>query len=265
MMDLGLHDKVVLVTGSTAGIGFAAATQFAREGAEVIVHGRSLARVETAMELLREHVPNARLRAAAGDLATAEGAAAVIASAPMVDVLVNNVGIFEATAFEDITDSDWTRFFETNVMSGVRMARHYLPAMLTRGWGRIQFISSESGIMTPAEMVHYGLTKTAQLALVQGLAARTTGTGVTVNAILPGPTRTEGVTTYLEGLAESLGMSVEQTERDFFAKTRPTSLLQRFAEPEEIASMIVYSASARATATNAAGLRVDGGIIRGLI
>lgn len=264
-MDLGLNDKVVLVTGSTAGIGFSAATAFAQEGAEVILHGRSLARVEAAMEQLKQRVPQARLRAAAGDLATAEGAAAVIAAAPHVDVLINNVGIFEATAFEDITDAEWTRFFETNVMSGVRLSRHYLPKMLERNWGRIQFISSESAIMTPAEMVHYGMTKTAQLSLVQGLAAQTTGTGVTVNAILPGPTRTEGVTTYLAGLAETLGLTVEETERDFFAKTRPSSLLRRFAEPEEIASMIVYAASTRSTATNSAGLRVDGGLIRGVI
>lgn len=263
-MDMGLRGKVVLVTGSTAGIGFAAATTFAQEGAEVVLHGRSLSRVEAAVERLRERVPDARLRAVAGDLSDPEGAMAVIEGAPVVDVLVNNAGIFEATAFEEISDADWTRFFETNVMSGVRLARHHLSGMLERGWGRILFISSESAIKTPVEMVHYGVTKTAQLALVQGLAERTSGTGVTVNAVLPGPTRTEGVISWLAGLAAAEGIDVEQAERDFFVKMRPTSLLQRFAEPNEVASMIVYAASERATATNGVGLRVDGGMLRQL-
>jgi NAD(P)-dependent dehydrogenase (short-subunit alcohol dehydrogenase family) len=265
-MDLGLHGKRALVTGSTAGIGFATAVELAREGAAVWVNGRTEARVEAAVKKVQAAAgATSQVRGVAADLATAEGAARVISAAPDLDVLVNNVGIFEAKPFADISDVDWTHFLEVNVLSGVRLSRHHLPRMLQRGFGRILFISSESGLQIPAEMIHYGVTKTAQLGLSRGLAELTRGTAVTVNSILAGPTRSEGVGQFVEGMARQLGRSGAEVERDFFQNARPTSLLQRFETPEEIAGLVTFVASARASGVNGAALRVDGGVVRAIV
>jgi len=263
-MDLQLQGKQALVTGSTAGIGFAAALGLAREGAEVVVNGRTQARVDQAAERIRTQVPGAQVRAVAADLSHAEGCAALISAVPELDVLVNNLGIFEPKDFADISDADWLRFFETNVMSGVRLSRHYLSGMRARDWGRIVFVSSESGVQIPAEMIHYGMTKTAQLAIARGLAETTVGTGVTINSVLPGPTRSEGVATFVEQIARQRGIAFEAMEREFFETARPSSLLRRFAAVEEVANMILYACSAASSATNGAALRVDGGIVRAI-
>ncbi|HSP18000.1 MAG TPA: SDR family oxidoreductase, partial [Myxococcaceae bacterium] len=214
---------------------------------------------------VRERHPAAAVRGVAADLGTAEGCARLVREVPGVDVLVNNLGIFAAVPFEDISDADWMRFFEVNVMSGVRLARAYLPGMKARNWGRILFISSESALQIPVEMIHYGTTKTAQLAVSRGLAETTRGSGVTVNAILAGPTRSEGVEGFVEGLAAQQGVSPAQVERDFFSTARPTSLLQRFATPEEIAALAVFVAGGPASAVNGAALRVDGGVVRAIV
>jgi len=264
-MDLQLTGRRALVTGSTAGIGFAIASALAAEGAHVVLNGRDAPRCAAALERLRAAQPGARLDAAPADLATAGGCARLIEAAGEVDLLVNNLGIFEPRPFEAIADDDWTRFFEVNVMSGVRLARHHLPRMKQRGFGRVVFISSESGVCPPGDMVHYGMTKSAQLSVSRGLAETCAGTGVTVNAVLPGPTRTEGVGAFLERLARDAGRSVADAERDFFAHARPTSLLRRFIEPPEVAAMVAYVCSPRAAATNGAALRVDGGVVRALI
>jgi NAD(P)-dependent dehydrogenase (short-subunit alcohol dehydrogenase family) len=264
-MDLGLTGKNVLVTGSTAGIGFAAALGFAREGAHVVVNGRSEPRVRTAVDAISKEVPNARVRGVDADVSTAAGCAALLAEVPNVDVLVNNAGIFEPKPFEEISDDDWQRFFETNVLSGIRLARHYLSGMIARKWGRIVFISSESGVQIPVEMIHYGMTKTAQLAVARGLAERTKGTGVTVNSVLPGPTRSEGVGDFVRSLAKQQSVTEAQVEKDFFTTARPSSLIGRFASPEEIANLIVYTSSAAASATTGAALRVDGGVVRSIV
>jgi NAD(P)-dependent dehydrogenase (short-subunit alcohol dehydrogenase family) len=259
-MDLHLTDKLALVSGSTKGIGHAIAVGLAREGARVIVNGRSQASVDEALATLRSRVPGAKAEGFAGDLSDARQIDALVKRHAAVDVLVNNLGIFEPKPFEHIPDADWQRFFEVNVMSGVRLSRAYLPKMKAKNWGRIVFISSESGIQIPVEMVHYGMTKTAQLALSRGLAEGCAGTGVTVNSVLPGPTRSEGVSDFLTKL--SGGKSFEEFEKEFFAKARPSSLLKRFATPEEVANMVVYVCSEAASATNGAALRVDGGVVR---
>ncbi len=264
-MDLQLEGKRALVTGSTAGIGLAAALGLAREGTSVVVNGRTQARADAAAQAIRDLVPGAEVRSVAADLASAEGCAALIAAVPDLDVLVNNVGIFEPKPFEDIPDADWLRFFETNVMSGVRLSRHYIKGMRERDWGRIVFVSSESGVQIPPEMIHYGMTKTAQLAIARGLAETTAGTGITVNSVLPGPTRSEGVGTFVERLAEQRGIDLAALEREFFESARPSSLLKRFATVEEVAAMIVYVCSAAASATNGAALRVDGGVVRAIV
>lgn len=264
-MDLGLQDKRVLVSGSTAGIGLAAARAFAREGAHVTINGRTPTRVEAAMATIRGDVPDARLEGVAADLGTAAGVEAMLRARPEVDVLINNLGIFEPTPFEEISDADWLRFFETNVMSGVRLCRAYFPGMLARNWGRIVFVSSESAVQIPAEMIHYGMTKTAQIAVARGLAERTAGTGVTVNTVLPGPTMSEGVGDFVRELARGRGVDGAVVEREFFQKVRPSSLIRRFASPDEVADMIVYVASSRASATNGAALRVDGGVVRAIL
>lgn len=264
-MDLQLDGKLALVTGSTAGIGLAIARALAREGAVVVVNGRTDERVEQAIAGIREAHAGARLEPLAADLGTAEGAEAAIRRFPELDILVNNLGIFEPRPFEEITDADWQRFIEVNFMSGVRLSRHHLPRMKARGWGRILFIASESAVNIPVEMIHYGVTKTMQVALARGLAETTAGTGVTVNSILPGPTRSEGVETFIHDLAKAQGLSPEEVERDFFRQARPSSLLQRFATTDEVASMVAYVASPLASATNGAALRVDGGVVRSIL
>lgn len=260
-MDLYLTDKTALVTGSTAGIGLAIARHLLQEGARVVINGRTQARIDAALDQLRRAVPGAHASGIPADFSDADAAGALVETLPAVDILVNNVGIFEPQAFVDIPDVDWYRLFEVNVMSGVRLSRAYLPGMLAQNWGRIVFISSESGVQIPAEMVHYGMTKTAQLAVARGVAQCTAGTAVTVNAVLPGSTRSEGAERFLHELAESRGMSQEAVERDFFETVHPSSLLQRFATTDEVAHLVVYLCSPRASATNGAALRVDGGTV----
>ncbi len=263
-MDLGLEGKRALVTGSTAGIGYAAARALAAEGAHVTVNGRTAARVDAALQQLRREVKGASVDGIAADLGTADGCAALVARLPEVDVLVNNVGIFEPKPFEEIPDADWMRFFEVNVMSGVRLSRHYVRGMRARNWGRIVFVSSESGLQIPAEMIHYGMTKTAQLAVARGLAETLAGTGVTVNSVLPGPTASEGVGQFVAQMAAARGVDAATVEREFFATARPSSVIRRFATPEEVAAMIVYICSAPASATTGAAVRVDGGVVRSI-
>ncbi|ADO71312.1 SDR family NAD(P)-dependent oxidoreductase [Stigmatella aurantiaca] len=264
-MKLSLSGKTALVTGSTAGIGLAAAVGLAREGAHVILNGRTEERVKRAREQVLESIPGAQVSGVAADFSSAKGAAAVTSAFPQVDVLVNNVGIFEPKPFEQIPDEDWLRFFETNVMSGVRLSRFYFPKMKAQGWGRIVFVSSESAVQIPSEMIHYGMTKTAQVAVARGLAELTTGTGVTVNTVLPGPTSSEGVEQFVAELGRTQGVDAKQAERDFFTHARPTSILKRFILPEEVANLIVYVCSPHASATNGASLRVDGGVVRAIL
>jgi NAD(P)-dependent dehydrogenase (short-subunit alcohol dehydrogenase family) len=258
-MDLELRNRRALVTGSTLGIGFAIARGLAAEGAIVVVNGRKQDSVDKAIARIRKEVPGAQVEGVAADAGTAEGAQAVFARVPSVDILVNNLGIFEPKPFFEIQDSDWMRFFEVNVVSGVRFARHYAPGMRERGWGRILFVSSESALQIPKEMIHYGTTKTAQLSISRGLALELVNTGVTVNALLPGPTRTEGVQDFLQSLANGSGTTVQEAEAGFFQTARPTSLIRRFASPEEVANLAVYLCSPRASATTGAAMRVDGG------
>jgi len=260
-MDLGLQNRRALVSGSTAGIGYAIATQLAREGAEVIVNGRTEARVADALKSIRAAVPQAKLLGAALDLGTRAGVEQLVARFADVDVLVNNLGIFEPKSFSDIPDEDWLKLFETNVLSGVRLARHYVTGMKARGWGRLIFISSESAIDVPVEMIHYGVTKTAQVALASGLAKDCVGSGVTSNSILVGPTASEGVGVFVKQLADKNGLTEAQMEAEFFKTARPGSLLKRFIEPAEVASLVAYVASERASATTGAALRVDGGLL----
>jgi NAD(P)-dependent dehydrogenase (short-subunit alcohol dehydrogenase family) len=264
-MDLQLTGKRALVTGSTRGIGFATAAALARENATVIVNGRSEATVTAAVSRITEATPDADVRGVAADLSSAEGAKLLTERVPEVDILVNNMGIFEPKPFEEISDADWLRFFETNVLSGIRLSRHYFPTMKSRNWGRIIFVSSESGINIPPEMIHYGMTKSAELAVARGMAETTVGTGVTVNSVLPGPTSSEGVVTFVEQMAEGRGVSVEQMEKEFFQTARPSSLLQRFTTPEEVSNLIVYVCSPLSAATNGAALRVDGGVVRSMV
>jgi NAD(P)-dependent dehydrogenase (short-subunit alcohol dehydrogenase family) len=264
-MELGLQGKSALVTGSTAGIGLAIAEGLAREGVRVIVNGRTEQRVNAAISDIKKNNPQAQVTGIAADMGTAAGTDRVVSSLPHVDILVNNVGIFEPKAFEKISDADWTRTFDVNVMSAVRLCRTYFGKMIEKKWGRIIFISSESGVNIPAEMIQYGVTKTAQLALARGLAEMTKGTAVTVNSVLPGPTRSEGVATFLEQLAKKEGRDLKDVEHEFFEKVRPSSLIQRFASTEEVANMVVYVASTASSATNGASLRVDGGVVRSIV
>ena len=263
-MDLGLNGRRALVTGSTAGIGFATALALAREGTRVTVNGRTEARVGAAVKAIADQVPGAEVAGVAADLGGAEGCAAVTRKVPELDILVNNMGVFEPKPFEEIPDEDWIRFFEANVMSGVRLSRHYLPGMRARDWGRIVFVSSESALQIPVEMIHYGMTKTAQLAVARGLAESLTATGVTVNSVLPGPTNSEGVGEFIARLARSRGVDPADAEREFFATARPSSIIQRFATPDEVAAMIAYVCSEQASATTGAALRVDGGVVRAI-
>lgn len=259
-MDLKLASKIALVTGSTKGIGLAIAKSLAREGAKVIVNSRSEDSLKAAQSEIHSELPNAKIECFAGDLSTAAAAELLQKKYSALDILVNNLGIFEPKPFEEIPDADWRRFFEVNVLSGVRLSRLYLPGMKKQNWGRIVFISSESGIQIPTEMIHYGMTKTAQLAVSRGLAETCAGTGVTVNSVLPGPTRSAGVDEFVSQL--SGGKPFEEFEKEFFRSVRPSSLLQRFATTDEVASLVTYVCSPLASATNGAALRVDGGVIR---
>ena len=264
-MYLKLTDKVVLVTGSTAGIGFAIARSLASEGAHVYLNGRTQERVDRAMAAIRSQAAAGKVDGIASDFSSAAGAETVIAKLPNVDVLVNNVGIFEPKPFAKIPDADWYRFFEINVMSGVRLARHYLTGMLKKNWGRILFISSESAVQIPPEMVHYGMTKTAQIAVARGIAESVAGTGVTVNSILAGPTASEGVGGFVEAMAKQQNKSKEAIEKEFFDHVRPSSLLKRFATVDEVAAMVTYVAGELSSATNGAALRVDGGVVKAIL
>ena len=260
-MDLQLKDRLALVSGSTAGIGNAIASALAHEGARVIVNGRTAAAVDAAVAAIEEKTGTATL-GFTGDLSTAEAAEELARQHPGIQILVNNLGIYEARAFEEITDADWQRLFDVNVMSGIRLARLCLPAMKRANWGRIIFISSESGVQIPVDMIHYGMTKTAQLAISRGLAESVAGTGITVNCVLPGPTRSRGVNDFVDALAKAQGKTFSEFEKDFFEKVRPTSLIKRFATPEEVASLVTYLASPVASATTGAALRVDGGVVK---
>jgi NAD(P)-dependent dehydrogenase (short-subunit alcohol dehydrogenase family) len=263
-MDLQLSDKTALITGATSGIGFAAAAEFAREGASVIINGHQAAQTEQAVARLLDAVPGATARGITADVGTAEGIQRLIDAACDADILVNNVGIYAPQPFESITDADWLRFFEVNVMSGVRLARHHLGRMLARNWGRIIFVSSESAVQVAPDMLHYSMTKAAQLSVSRGLAELTAGTAVTVNAVLPGPTWTEGMGSYVGGMAREKGLTNAEMQKMVFSVGRPTSLLQRFATPDEVANMITYLASPLASATNGAAVRVEGGVLRSI-
>lgn len=264
-MDLKLKDRRSLVSGSTAGIGYAIALELAREGAVVIVNGRTQARVDKAVADILREVPNAKLQGVAADLGTVDGIATLITRVPEIDVLVNNLGIFEPRSFEQISDDEWLRMFQVNVMSGVRLSRAYLPTMKRNGWGRVIFISSESAVQVPVEMIHYGMTKTAQVAIASGLAKDCASSGVTVNSILVGPTASEGVTTFVKQLADKNGLTDQQMEEEFFRSARPTSLIKRFISPSEVASLVTLVASERSSAITGAALRVEGGLLSGIL
>ncbi len=260
-MKIDLSGKTALVTGSTAGIGYGIAKGLAAAGADVALNGRSPATVDAAVKKLAAEVSGSKVRGIAADVSTSAGCKALVAALPDVDILVNNAGIYGAKDFFEIPDEDWSRIFEVNVMSGVRMARAYMKGMLKRNWGRIVFISSESALNIPAEMIHYGTTKTAQLSISRGLALLTHGTAVTVNSVLPGPTMSDGVETFVKDLAKQNGEPVDEAASNFVKQNRPTSLLQRFASVDEVANMVIYVSSKEASATNGAALRVDGGIV----
>jgi NAD(P)-dependent dehydrogenase (short-subunit alcohol dehydrogenase family) len=264
-MNIQLGGKTAIVTGSTAGIGFAIAQGLVESGATVVVNGRTEQRVNQAIGKIQAEVAKAELKGVAADLGTAEGVARIIRQVPQADILVNNLGIFEVKPFFEIPDDDWERFFRVNVLSGVRLARHYTPEMVKRGWGRVIFISSESGVQIPPEMVHYGMTKTAQLAVSRGLAETVAATGVTVNAVLAGPTLSEGAARFMEQAAAQSGKSFAELEKNFFKSLRPSSLLKRFATTQEVANLVVYLASEQASATTGAAVRVDGGVVRSIV
>jgi NAD(P)-dependent dehydrogenase (short-subunit alcohol dehydrogenase family) len=261
-MNLGLEGKLAVVSGSTGGIGFAIAAALAGEGARVVINGRTQDRVDTALEKLRRHDRGAEFSGVAADLGTASGVDVFIKEFPNANILVNNLGIFEVKPFLDIPDADWQRFFDVNVLSGVRLTRHYLPGMLKENWGRIIFISSESAQNTPTEMIHYGMTKTAQVAIARGIAQTVSGTGVTANSILAGPTASEGVGNFLRVAARQQGISASELEKQFFTTARPSSLLKRFETPEEIAAVVAFLASTRAAIINGAAVRAEGGVVQ---
>jgi NAD(P)-dependent dehydrogenase (short-subunit alcohol dehydrogenase family) len=261
-MNIDLSGKTAVVTGSTSGIGHAIARGLAGAGADVVVNGRTQARVDEAVAAISKVAPGRKIVGVAADVSTADGCDALVTAFPDVDILINNTGIFEPKPFFEIPDEDWVRFFDVNVMSGIRLSRAYMPAMLTRNWGRIVFIASESALMIPKEMIHYGMTKTAQLSISRGLAEMTRGTAVTVNAVMPGPTMSEGVETFVADLARQNGQSEKEAAANFIKEHRPGSLIQRFATVEEVANMVVYVSSKQASATNGAALRVEGGLIQ---
>jgi NAD(P)-dependent dehydrogenase (short-subunit alcohol dehydrogenase family) len=261
-MKIDLKGKTALVTGSTSGIGHAIARGLAAAGADVVVNGRTQAKVDAAVAAMAKAAQGGKVRGVAADVSRDAGCKTLVAALADADILINNAGIFEPKGFFDISDADWSRFFEVNVMSGVRLARAYMPGMLKRNWGRIVFISSESALNIPREMIHYGMSKTAQLAVSRGLAEMTRGTAVTVNSVLPGPTMSEGVEAFVKDLAKQNGQSLEEAASQFIKQFRPTSLLQRFASVEEIANMVIYVASNESSATNGAALRAEGGIVQ---
>jgi NAD(P)-dependent dehydrogenase (short-subunit alcohol dehydrogenase family) len=260
-MRIDLSGKTAIVTGSTAGIGFAIARGLAGSGAAVVINGRTGAAVDEAIATLTHTLPGAKVRGVAADLGTPEGCAALVKAEPLADILVNNVGIFGPQDFFEIPDSEWTRFFELNVMSGVRLSRAYVPGMQNLNWGRVVFISSESALNIPPDMIHYGFTKTGSLSISRGLAKRLAGTGVTVNAVLPGPTLSDGMRAGLKRTAEKTGRSVEEAAVEFVRTKRPSSILERPTSPEEVANMVVYVCSIQASGTTGAALRVDGGVV----
>jgi NAD(P)-dependent dehydrogenase (short-subunit alcohol dehydrogenase family) len=263
-MDLQLKAKTALVTGSTAGIGFAIARALAREGASVMITGRTQERVDDAIENVRRETRDVKISGIAADLATPDGISKCIRAVPTVDVLVNNLGVYEPKPFEQITDNDWHAIIETNFMSGVRLSRHYLPHMRAANWGRVIFISSESAVNIPVEMIHYGVTKTMQVALARGLAETTAGTAVTVNSVLAGPTRSEGVEKFIVDMARTKNVTPDDIEKEFFRTARPGSLLQRFATADEVAALVAFVASPLSSAINGAALRVEGGVLRSI-
>jgi NAD(P)-dependent dehydrogenase (short-subunit alcohol dehydrogenase family) len=263
-MNFGLKGKKAVVSGSTAGIGLAIAAALAGEGATVVVNGRTEARVNAALDKIRQLHKTVDLQGVAADLGTASGVETFVKHVPHADVLINNLGIFEPKPFAEIPDADWLRFFEVNVLSGVRLSRHYLPGMLKNNWGGIIFISSESAFQIPAEMVHYGMTKTAQVAVAPGLAKSVAGTGVTVNSVLPGPTASEGAVGFLDSIAKQRGISAAEVETEFFKTGRPSSLLKRFETPEEIAAVVAFVASVQSAVINGASVRAEGGVIRSI-
>jgi NAD(P)-dependent dehydrogenase (short-subunit alcohol dehydrogenase family) len=264
-MDLQLDNKKALITGSTAGIGFAIAKQLAKENVQVYINGRTTERVDSAIKKLKEETGNQNIYGLVADFSNSKDVENLIKQLPEVDILINNVGIFEPKPFRDIPDADWIKFFEVNVLSGVRLARAYFDKMIAKNWGRIIFISSESAIQIPDEMIHYGMTKTAQISVSRGLAELTKGTNVTVNTVLPGPTFSEGAGDFIERLARDQNKSVADIEKEFFLHVRPTSLLQRFTSPDEVANMVAYVASPLSSATNGAALRADGGVVKGIL
>jgi NAD(P)-dependent dehydrogenase (short-subunit alcohol dehydrogenase family) len=261
-MKIDLSGTTAIVTGSTGGIGLAIARGLAGAGASVVVNGRTQAKADATAAAIVKAIPGAQVRGVGADVSTAAGCASLVKAVPDADILINNAGIFEPKGFFDIPDEDWGRFFEVNVMSGVRLSRAYMPGMLKRNWGRIVFISSESAINVPTEMIHYGMTKTAQLAISRGLAEMTKGTAVTVNSVLPGPTMSEGVEAFVKDLARQNGQSVDEAASQFVKQHRGTSLIQRFATVDEIANMVVYVSSREAAVTNGAALRAEGGILQ---
>ncbi len=261
-MDLKIKNKIALITGSTQGIGFATAKKLCEEGVNVIINGRNDKKVKSAVEKLKNLFPNLKIKGITADLKDNEGCSFLISKVPHIDILINNLGIFEPKNFQDITEKEWLNMFNVNVMSGVRLSQHYLSNMINQDWGRIIFISSESAIQIPKEMIHYGMTKTAQISVSRGIAELTKGTNVTSNAIIVGPSKSEGVLQFIDELAKQTNQTFEEVEKDFFKNVRPTSLIQRFANVEESANMIVYTASDLSSATNGAVLRVDGGVVQ---
>ena len=263
-MNLGLQGKLAVVSGSTAGIGFAIAAMLAQEGARVVINGRTEVRVTAAVEKIRQRMKGAELIGVAADLGTAAGVNAFVKQIPEADILVNNLGIFEVKPFLEIPDADWLRFFEINVLSGVRLTRHYLAGMLEKNWGRVIFISSESGQQIPTEMIHYGMTKTAQVAIARGVAQTVVATGVTVNSVLVGPTASEGASEFVQNMARQQAISAGEVEKQFFTTIRPTSLLKRFETPDEIAAVVAFVASTQSVAINGAAVRAEAGVVQSI-
>lgn len=260
-MDLQLNGKRAIVTGGSAGIGLATAKALAKEGVEIVISGRSKEKLDDAVA----QIGRGNVRGVVADVATAPGARSLTEQVPETDILVNNLGVYEVKEFVEISDEDWFRIFETNVMSGVRLSRHYFPGMISRNWGRIIFVSSESSVSIPSEMIHYGMTKTAQLAVARGLAEKTKETRVTVNTVLPGPTISEGAVEFLKSMSSKKNPTQREAEKEFFQNHRASSLLQRMIQPEEVASLIAYTASPLSAATNGAALRVEGGLLRSIV